>query len=110
MSSVHSPMAMSPIDTLCSWFRLIQARCQKVRLHDEPHGNAAVLDLALAEILSKRLNDLPAECEEFLRFDGDGRAPAGSFGARIQLGLLIGIVTPEDVEVLRAVKQLRSCA
>jgi hypothetical protein len=48
---------------------------------------AAVLDLALATLLSRRFMDYPAESEAFLGVNGDGRAPAGSFGARIQLAL-----------------------
>ena len=70
--------------------------------------SAAVLDLALAELITRRLNDFPSESEGFLGLDGDGRAPAASFGARIQLGLLIGLLTREDAEVLRALKEVRN--
>ena len=49
---------------------------------------AAVLDSALAEILTLRLTANQAEAESFLGLDGDGRAPVASFGARIQLALL----------------------
>jgi len=69
---------------------------------------AGVLELALAEIISLRCVDLAKEYEEFLGLNGDGRAPAGSFGAKIQLGLLIGVLDPADAEVLRAVKNIRN--
>ena len=69
---------------------------------------AASLDLALAELISKRLLDYAKECEQFLGADGDGRAPAGSFGARIQLALLLGILTPDDCSQLRIIKSIRN--
>jgi hypothetical protein len=69
---------------------------------------AAVLDIALAELLSNRLVDSSAEYEDFLGLDGDGRAPCGSFGARIQLGLLVGVITPHDAAVLRTIKNIRN--
>mgnify|MGYP006148992127 CR=1 FL=1 len=70
--------------------------------------SAAVLDVALAELLSLRMADQSKETEEFLGLNGDGRAPAGSFGARIQMGLLVGLLTPEDAAILRAIKELRN--
>lgn len=70
--------------------------------------SAAVLDVALAELLALRLADREKECEEFLGLHGDGRAPAGSFGARIQLALLVGLLTPEDAAILRVIKELRN--
>ena len=69
---------------------------------------AAVLDAALAELLALRLVDCEREAEDFLGLNGDGRAPAGSFGSRIQLALLIGLIAPEDAAILRAVKELRN--
>jgi hypothetical protein len=70
--------------------------------------SAAVLDVALAELLALRLVNQPKEAEDFLGVNGDGRAPAASFGARIQLGLLIGLLTPEDAAILRVIKELRN--
>lgn len=70
--------------------------------------SAAVLDLALAELLTLRLADIPKEAEEFLGLDSNGRAPAGSFGARIQLALLVGLLDTKDAAVLRAMKGLRN--
>ena len=69
---------------------------------------AGSLDLALAELIAKRLVDSPKECEEFLGANEDGRAPAGSFGARIQLALLLGIISAQDAAQLRIVKSIRN--
>ena len=68
----------------------------------------AVLDSALAEILPLRLKENEKEVESFLGLDGDGRAPVGSFGARIQLALLIGILTEKDAAILRTIKGIRN--
>ena len=70
--------------------------------------SAAVLDIALAELLALRLADHKKEVEDFLGLDGDGRAPAGSFGAQIQLGLLVGLLTRDDAAILRTIKELRN--
>ena len=40
--------------------------------------------------------------------DEDGRAPGGTFGARIQLGVLIGIITQKDASILRIIKNIRN--
>jgi hypothetical protein len=69
---------------------------------------AAVLDCALAELLSKRLLDIPGEYEEFLGLNEDGRAPCGSLGARIQLAVLLGIIAPGDAAILRTIKNIRN--
>src|SRR5688572_9441745 len=68
----------------------------------------AVLDVALAAVLEKRLNGPPKEIAEFLGADLDGRAPLASFGARIQLARLLGIIRDEHVATLRALKNLRN--
>lgn len=70
--------------------------------------SAAVLDVAIAELLALRLADQAKEVEEFLGVNGDGRAPVGSFGARIQLGVLVGLLTPDDAAILRTIKELRN--
>ena len=69
---------------------------------------SAVLDSALAEILTRRLIKDDKEIESFLGLNGDGRAPVASFGARIQLGLLLGILTPRDAAILRTIKEIRN--
>lgn len=68
----------------------------------------AVLDSALAMLLERRFRDLPAEIETFLGANGDGRAPAATFGARIQLALLLGVLTEQDATLLRHLKKLRN--
>jgi hypothetical protein len=68
----------------------------------------AVLDLALVTLIDQRLLAYSQESHAFLGADGDGRAPAGSFGARIQLALLLGIITETDAKVLRSLKKLRN--
>ena len=68
----------------------------------------AVLDSALAEILALRLKSIDKEVESFLGLNGDGRAPVASFGARIQLAFLLGILTPRDAEILRTMKGIRN--
>ena len=66
--------------------------------------SAAVLDVALAELLVSRLSGESREIEAFLGLNGDGRAPVATFGARIQLGLLVNILVPSDAEILRTIK------
>ena len=68
----------------------------------------AVLDAALLELLEQRLIDDPKEAESFLGANGDGRAPAGSFGARIQMAYLSGLITEHDMRMLRCLKSLRN--
>jgi hypothetical protein len=69
---------------------------------------AATLDLALAELLNMRLMGTDAERDDFLGINGDGMKPVGSFGARIQLAQLTGILLPSIVGALRAIKELRN--
>ncbi|MGA9779192.1 MAG: hypothetical protein WBS33_13055 [Verrucomicrobiia bacterium] len=69
---------------------------------------AAVLDSALVDIISRRFIDNPRESEKFLGANMDGRAPAGSFGARVQLALLLGIITESDALNLRAIQGIRN--
>lgn len=68
----------------------------------------ALLDSALAELLSKRLNGQDSEIHSFLGVNGDGRAPCGSFGARIQLALLTSLITESDAAILRTIKNIRN--
>lgn len=69
---------------------------------------AGSLDAALAELLSLRLLDNASEYESFLGLNEDGRAPCGTFGARIQLALLLGIITTTDASVLKTIKNIRN--
>ena len=67
-----------------------------------------VLDLALAELITLRLIDNPKEAESFLGLDNSSNAPLGTFGARIQLAVLLGILTSDDARVLRSLKNVRN--
>jgi len=69
---------------------------------------AAVLDAALAELLTMRLLDDEKECHDFLGVSGDSRSPCASLGARIQLAYLIRLITKDDVTVLRMIKNIRN--
>ncbi|WDZ75482.1 hypothetical protein PWG15_12735 [Ensifer adhaerens] len=69
---------------------------------------ASVLDIALAELLSRRLIDHKKEIESFVGLDGDGRAPCGTFSARIQLAILTGVIMPDDGEILRCIQKIRN--
>lgn len=69
---------------------------------------AAVLDAALVQLLHMRLADRGKESEDFLGLSGDSRAPCGSFGARIQLAYLVGLLTKDDIVVLRFIKNIRN--
>ncbi len=68
----------------------------------------ATLELALLELIERRLQGHSTEIEAFLGTNGDGRAPAGSFGARIQLAYLLGLISEHDLEVLRSIKNIRN--
>jgi hypothetical protein len=68
----------------------------------------AVLDSALAELLSKRLLGSDAEIHSFLGVNGDGSATCASFGSRIQLALMLGVITADDAVILRGIKNLRN--
>jgi hypothetical protein len=70
--------------------------------------SVAALDSALAQLITLRVKNIPGEYESFLGLNEDGRAPVASFGSRIQLALLLGIITEKDASVLRALKQLRN--
>lgn len=69
---------------------------------------AAVLDSALIELLSKRLAGPESEIHGLLGINGDGRAPCGSFGARIQLALLTSVISENDATTLRIIKNIRN--
>lgn len=71
---------------------------------------SAMIDVGLAEAISKRLSGPEHEIVEFIGGHEDGRAPCASFGSRIQAGRLLGILTDEDVVLLRHLKDLRNIA
>ena len=86
----------------------IYSEYRELRPRDLAITVAAVLDCALAELLIQRLGGPNKEIESFLGLNGDGRAPVASFGARIQLGLILGILTSRDVAILRTIKGIRN--
>ena len=86
----------------------IYSEYRELQLRELAIVAAAVLDCALAEVLTLRLKESDKETESFLGLDGDGRAPVASFGARIQLALLVGILTDRDASVLRTIKGIRN--
>jgi len=68
----------------------------------------STLDAGVAEVIALRLRDDPKEVEDLLGADGDGRAPVGSFGARIQLAYLLGLLNKTQAQGFRALKNLRN--
>ena len=86
----------------------IYSEYRELRPRDLAITVAAVLDCALAELLIQRLGGPNTEIESFLGLNGDGRAPVASFGARIQLGLILGILTSRDAAILRTIKGIRN--
>ena len=115
-------MSNGPRDHSSSWFgrsNVGSLRCSQARRRSMMntaaflHGNSQV-SAPLSFILSACRSRLPFAWQikergrrSSLGVNGDGRAPAGSFGARIQLGLLVGLLTPGDAAPLRAIKELR---
>ena len=79
-----------------------------LRPRELPIVSEAVLDADLADLLTLRLKQQEQELALFLGFDGNGRAPVASFGARMQLGLLVGMLTPQDSAILRTIKGTRN--
>jgi hypothetical protein len=68
----------------------------------------AFLDSLLADLVSLGLRDDPKEVEDFVGLDADGRAPAGSFGARIQLAYLLELIDLPTMRSLRLIKDIRN--
>src|SRR5581483_8478271 len=68
---------------------------------------AAVLDNGLAHLIEKKLRNDGGEVGSALGLDGDGRAPLGSFGSRIQMAYLLGLISADEMALFRAFKQIR---
>ncbi|MGC8624756.1 MAG: hypothetical protein ACP5VQ_05770, partial [Phycisphaerae bacterium] len=85
-------------------------KLQVLSLREQIIFAAAVLDAGLVRLIGHRLNGPLDEINNFLGTagKGDSRAPCGSFGSRIQLARLVGVITAEDAELLREVKDLRN--
>ena len=69
---------------------------------------SAVIDVALAELISLRLKKDNAEIVKFIGANGEGNAPIGSLGAKIQMAYLLNIITKEDVKILKSLKDIRN--
>lgn len=68
----------------------------------------SIIDTLLADLISLRLINDKKELEEFIGLDGDGRAPLGSFGARIQAAYLLGLIEKVQLKNLRSLKDIRN--
>lgn len=66
------------------------------------------LDSILGDLVAQHLRNDQKEVNEFLGFNGDGRAPAGSFGSRIQLAYLLSLIDAPELKALRATKSIRN--
>lgn len=71
-------------------------------------GLSAILDALLADLVVLGLRDDPKEAASFVGLGGDGRAPVGTFGARIQAAYLLGLVDRHNFEILGAIKKVRN--
>lgn len=69
---------------------------------------SSFLDSLLGDLIAKQLLQNEKEISSFLGFDGDGRAPVASFGARIQLAYLLSLIDDNELKALRAVKKVRN--
>lgn len=67
-----------------------------------------MLDVALAELLSKRLLGAGEEIASFHAPEENGDVPAATLGSRIQLARMGRIINDRDVAVLRALRNLRN--
>ena len=76
--------------------------------HEVAVLGGAYLDSILADLVSLALRDDPKEIEDFVGLSADGRAPAGSFGARIQLAYLLGLIDKPRMQRLRKIKAVRN--
>ncbi len=68
----------------------------------------AFLDSLLADLVSLGLRADQKEVEDFVGLDADGRAPVGSFGARIQLAYLLNLIDKPTLRALRLIKDIRN--
>ena len=69
---------------------------------------AAVFDAALLELIIARLPTDKKEVDDFLGIDGDGRAPCGTFGARIQMAVVLRLFDRTIAKILRTIKEIRN--
>jgi hypothetical protein len=68
----------------------------------------SMIDSLLADLLTTGLRNHEKEIEMFLGLDGDGRAPLGSFGSRIQAAYLLKLIDDADLKIYRILKDIRN--
>lgn len=68
----------------------------------------SILDTQLADLVSTALAQDTKELESFIGLNGDGRAPIGTFSARIQAAYLLGLIDAFHLKALRALKDIRN--
>jgi|GEM_PF-1977590 DNA-binding MltR family transcriptional regulator len=68
----------------------------------------AFLDALLADLIASSLRDDQKEVEEFVGMSGDGRAPLGTLGSRIQAAYLLRLIDRPQRDVLRLLKDIRN--
>jgi hypothetical protein len=68
----------------------------------------AMIDVTLADLIATGLRDDEKVLEDFLGTDADGRAPLGSFGARIQAAYLLELIDRLHFNVLSCLKRIRN--
>lgn len=69
---------------------------------------SAVIDVALAELISLRLKKDNTEIVKFIGANEEESAPIGSLGVKIQKAYTLNIITKEDVNILRLLKDIRN--
>jgi hypothetical protein len=67
-----------------------------------------MIDTILADLIASSLRNDVSEVEAFVGLDADGRAPLGSFGARIQGAYLMRLIDRPQRDVLRCLKDVRN--
>ena len=82
--------------------------CDQISHREMVITSCAIIDTQLADLIAPALLDDPKEVEDFLGLDADGRAPLGSFGARIQAAYLLGLIDEFHLRALRLLKDVRN--
>jgi len=86
------------------WLKLLEGSSDR----DVAVMLCSIIDSLLADLISLRLEGDNKEIETFLGLDGDGRAPLGSLGARIQAAYLLGLIEKFQLKNLRHFKDIRN--
>ena len=84
------------------------AICSKLSPREIVIITCSILDTQLADLVSTALTQDTREIESFIGLNGDGRAPIGTFGARIQAAYLLGLIDIFHLKALRSLKDIRN--